>query len=466
MYLQAFLFIISVIITTTPAFLPHLRTDAVLKDISEALRVIFENGISNQVTSVALLISATIQARSFYLSTYHAAIVLNLSWILTLSMFFSPLTLELYCGEKRDQLKNKAIAISFIALFGAVFKGAFGFWVTLSPTSFHGTSNATGACELQNIKYFMVGRNFTANAPFFRYFWLATYGSILLAYAVPFLHFSREVLRTIMGMMLSGNQPEPRDDSDLSFGLVVELETGHSSPKVLAVGVIITALAAYLFAFIVFPTLLFSAGLTLALVRDEIQKQVPVTWRRWLMGRWSRLVERPLRLMEKPLRLMERPLRLMESPLRLIGWRALGEKWFLYLCGILVPAGAVVGFIIATELTIKANAGLVLGGENEWSLAQTLAVLLVLPNAFMVVKCAWVMVKALRKPSSRETSSGTGEEGQMPQYGIDPYVPQWDGRSTTLYRGHGVINNIHHHHHDPYVRGSRLRGGRYRRKRL
>src|SRR5258708_397814 len=111
-------------------------------------------------------------------------------------IFFSPLTLDLYCGEKRHQSKKKAIAISFIALFGAVFKGAFGFWFTLSPTSFHGTSNATGACELQNIKFFMVGRKFTANAPFFRYFWLATYGSILLAYAVPFLHFSREVLRT------------------------------------------------------------------------------------------------------------------------------------------------------------------------------------------------------------------------------------------------------------------------------
>src|SRR5260221_2446776 len=117
-YLQALLFIIAVIIITTPAFIPRLRTDTVLEDIPEALRVIFENGISNQVTSISLLISATIQARSFYLSTYHAAIVLNLSWILTLSMFFSPLTLELYCGEKRDQLKNKAIAISFIALFG------------------------------------------------------------------------------------------------------------------------------------------------------------------------------------------------------------------------------------------------------------------------------------------------------------------------------------------------------------
>src|SRR5258708_4179190 len=99
-------------------------------------------------------------------------------------------------------------------------------------------------------------------------------------------------------------------------------------------------------------------------------------------------------------------------------------NWFALLCFLPVPAGSVVGFIISTELTIKANAGLVRPGENQWSLAQTFAVFLVLPNAYMVFKCARVMAKALRKRGSRGTSSGMVEEGHdrdgTPQHNIDP----------------------------------------------
>src|SRR5258707_3852223 len=78
---------------------------------------------------------------------------------------------------------------------------------------------------------------------------------------------------------------------------------------------------------------------------------------------------------------------------------------FVFLCCLLVPAGSVVGFIISTELTIKANAVLVQHGENQWSLGQTLAVFLALPNTYMVIKCAWVMVKRLHEQGSRGTSS-------------------------------------------------------------
>src|SRR5258707_15315122 len=80
---------------------------------------------------------------------------------------------------------------------------------------------------------------------------------------------------------------------------------------------------------------------------------------------------------------------------------------FVFLCCLLLPAGSVVGFIISTELTIKANAGLVQRGENQWSLGQTLAVLLALPNVVMVFKCARIMFKALREQGSRRTSSGS-----------------------------------------------------------
>ena len=89
---------IAVFIALTPAFVTRLRTDAVLKDLPGVLNVIFENGISNQVTSVALIILAIIQAKRSYLSMYHVIIVLNLSWILTLPMLCSLLTLELYQG--------------------------------------------------------------------------------------------------------------------------------------------------------------------------------------------------------------------------------------------------------------------------------------------------------------------------------------------------------------------------------
>ena len=493
-YLQALLFITAEIIIITPAYLTQLRTKAVLKGIPGALHVIFENGISNQVTSVALLISAIIQARSFYLSMYHALIVLNLSWILTLSMFFSPFTLKLYKGEKREYLQTKARVISLIALFGGVLKGAFGFWVTVSPGSFHATSSAGMACDLQNaVEFFMFGKNFNTSAPFFRYFWMATYASALVVYTPTLLLFSYGVFRTII-VMTPGNQFAPPGNSDPRFGSMVELGTGH---KVFAAGVIITALATFLFKFIVFLSLLLSAAVTLSMVQDEM----PVAWR-WLVGR-------PLRLMKMLLKLMERPLRLIGS------WvTVLWEPWFLYFSGLLLPAGSVIGFIISTELTIKANAGLVSSGENQWSLGQTLAVLLVLPNAYMVFKCAWVIVKAFREQGSRDTSpgtveegiidemsqhrrtraisSGTGEEGcrdgmpqcrrtwpassgtgeerrvdGMLQYSNDPYVPQWsDSHSTRLYRGHGATNIHHHHPHDPYVRGGRVRGGRYRSERL
>jgi len=67
---------------------------------------------------------------------------------------------------------------------------------------------------------------------------------------------------------------------------------------------------------------------------------------------------------------------------------------------LLALVSSVVGLIISTELTIKANSGLVGNGESQWTLGQTLAVLLVLPNAYVVIKCALVMFRALR-------SSGT-----------------------------------------------------------
>ncbi len=325
-------------------------------------------------------------------------------------MFFSPFTLELYQGGKRDQLENKAIVISFTALFGAVLKGAFGFWVTASPASFHDA----GTCDMQNgVKLFMVGQNFNITTPFFRYFWMAAYASALLLYAVPFLYLCHQVLKMIMEIMLSGNQPDPPGIPDPSFGPMMELGTTgrHSSPKVFATGVIITALAIFLFPVLGFLSVLLSAAATREVMGEMVQEiRIPATLRR--------LIERTLRLMRRLLRLMETPLRLIETPLRLIGWRVLGEKWFLCLCGLLLPAGSVIGWIISTELTIKANAGLVRSGENQWSLAQTLAMFLVLPNAYMVLKCAWVIVKALRNPRSRDTSSGMGEEGHrdgMPQ---------------------------------------------------
>src|SRR5258705_5505273 len=177
---------IAVFIALTPAFVTHLRTDAVLKDLPGVLNVIFENGISNQVTSVALIILAIIQAKRSYLSMYHVIIVLNLSWILTLPMICSLLRLELYQGgAHKHHLKKKALAISFISIFGGIFKGAFGFWVTLSPRSFHSTNSAG---DLQNgVKFFMFGKNFNTSSHFFHYFWMATYVSALLVYSPPFL---------------------------------------------------------------------------------------------------------------------------------------------------------------------------------------------------------------------------------------------------------------------------------------
>ena len=72
----------------------------------------------------------------------------------------------------------------------------------------------------------------------------------------------------------------------------------------------------------------------------------------------------------------------------------------------------VVSFIIETEHEI---ARVMHHGENQWSLGQTLAVFLVLPNAYMVFKSARVMHKALRKQGSRGTLSDTVDEGERLQ---------------------------------------------------
>ena len=100
----------------------------------------------------------------------------------------------------------------------------------------------------------------------------------------------------------------------------------------------------------------------------------------------------------------------MEGRIKYLREKARGR--LVFLCFLLFPAGSVVGFIISTELMIKANTRLVLPGENQWSLGNTFAVILVLPNAWMVLKCAWIMFKGLHEPGSRaQAPSGTGLHG-------------------------------------------------------
>ena len=119
----------------------------------------------------------------------------------------------------------------------------------------------------------------------------------------------------------------------------------------------------------------------------------------------------------------------------------LWKDWFVFLCFLLLPAGSVVGFIISTELTIKANAGLVCSRENQWSLAQTLAVFLVLPNTYMVLKCAWVVAKGICKQGSRGTSSGMGK-GDVE---MGPWLMGsiWGTSLDTREEGHGVGMSQH-----------------------
>jgi len=180
-YLQSLLCIIAAFIVLIPAFVTRWRTDAVLKGVPEALQIIFENGISNQVTSLALIISAMIQAKAFYLSGYHAIIVLNLSWILTLSMCCSLLTAELYEWRHHNGLKYKALIIEFIALFGAVFKGTFSLWVFVSK-SFVSTSD--GTCHLP---YKFMPKSWVN-------VWRTIYPSALLAYALFVLLYHDQFL--------------------------------------------------------------------------------------------------------------------------------------------------------------------------------------------------------------------------------------------------------------------------------
>src|SRR5258708_36069181 len=143
-----------------PAIVADWRTDGVLEDVPDALVVIFEHGISNQATSISLIISAIVQAKGAtkYLSMYHALIVLNLPWILTLSMCCSLFTAELYEWKNHELLRRKGFVISFVAASGAAFKGAFGLWTSVSPGSFH---NNAGGCNSQDgVKFFMFHKDF------------------------------------------------------------------------------------------------------------------------------------------------------------------------------------------------------------------------------------------------------------------------------------------------------------------
>jgi len=379
--------VIAAFIVIAPAFVPSWKTDAVQKGIPGALEVIFEYGVSNQVTSVALIVSAIIQAKAFYLSGYHADIVLNLSWILTLSMWCSLLTAEIYEWKNDHSLKHRATATASIGVLGAILKGAFGLWVFISPGSFQ---SGDGTCDLENpVKFYMFGKDFNTGTPSFRHFWKATYILALLYYGSIFFTF----LTRLMGTTLARDGP-PQSNSDpesrprVTWRTHFHWEQHSVTWSSLAAGVIIAAVGVYLFPFIALLSgVLFG---TIGAVRSRIQ----------------------MRVME--VNMVQSPPHVKMNPFRL-------------LCFFLVPAGSVVGFIISTELTIKANAGLLRPGENLWSLAQTLAVFLVLPNAYMVFKCARVMAKALWKQGSRGTSlSDMVEEGsrdEKSQHTIDPQVP-------------------------------------------
>src|SRR5258708_38624723 len=121
-YFQAWLSVTTAFIVLAPGFVTRWRTDAVLKSVPEALCVLFEYGMSNQVTSVSLIISAIIQAKTFSFSMYHAFIVLNLSWILTMSMCCSFLTNRLYLWGDHSSLVCKGHHITLVTLGGAISK--------------------------------------------------------------------------------------------------------------------------------------------------------------------------------------------------------------------------------------------------------------------------------------------------------------------------------------------------------
>lgn len=133
----------------------------------------------NLLLGCALIVSATVQARTFGLSIYHALIVLNLSWIIILSAAPTFMTIDNYQPLSTDLDRLRHRTWGFMAIWYTLYltlTAAFGLWFFATIAHFDRTD---AECKPLTL-YYALGKYVHADNPAFRHFWIAMYSLVVI----------------------------------------------------------------------------------------------------------------------------------------------------------------------------------------------------------------------------------------------------------------------------------------------